>query len=96
MAKARSGARVISRLALHPTVLLLTTLELGMARAFIDVCMGDREEHSRSQAAYDATTILLAKHASIYGLPASPAELSEEQQDILRELDVHVFQSVSQ
>ena len=58
-------------------------------KVYLDICMGNREEHARAQAAYDATAALLAKNASIYGLPATPPELTEEQQDILKELDVH-------
>lgn len=56
---------------------------------YLDVYIGSRDEHATNQAAYDATCSLLSKNAEIYGLPSSPADLSEEQQDILRDLDVH-------
>lgn len=56
---------------------------------FLDIHIGDSEEHALETAAYNATATLLARNAAIYGLPSLPAELSEEQQDILKELDVH-------
>ncbi|CAL1709140.1 unnamed protein product [Somion occarium] len=56
-------------------------------KAYLDIYIGDQEKHNREQTAYDATHILLTKNASIYGLPSSPELLSEEQQDILKELD---------
>ncbi|KAI0088852.1 cyclophilin-like domain-containing protein [Irpex rosettiformis] len=40
-----------------------------------------------SSAYYDATNALLAKNYAIYGLPPTLEELSEEQQQILAELD---------
>ena len=55
---------------------------------YLDIYIGSREENARAQAAYDLTFSLLSKNAQIYGLPSSPADLSEEQQDILKELDV--------
>lgn len=55
---------------------------------FLDVYMGDREVHAKEEQEYEATKTLLSKNASIYGLPSSPADLSEEQQQILSELDV--------
>ena len=55
---------------------------------YLDFCVGDREAHAQEQSEYDATAALLAKNATIYGLPASPADLSEEQQQILSEIDV--------
>ena len=56
---------------------------------FLDILIGDSEEHARQTVAYKSTATLLAKNAAIYGLPSLPAELSEEQQAILKELDVH-------
>ena len=64
-----------------------------MARVWLDVFMGDSDDHARAQLAYDATTTLLDKNATIYGLPPNPLDLSEEQQDILRELDVFILHS---
>ena len=57
-------------------------------KVFLDIYMGDRDTHAAEQAAYDATNALLAKNAAIYGLPTDLAELTEEQQQILGELDV--------
>ncbi|KAI0672249.1 cyclophilin-like domain-containing protein [Trametes maxima] len=58
--------------------------------AYIDIYIGDEQEHRRAGAAYDATVALLLKNAAIYGLPSAPSDLSEEQQQILKELDVHI------
>ena len=57
-------------------------------KVFLDVFIGDSEEHAQATAAYDATVALLVKNAAIYGLPQVPSELSEEQQGILKELFV--------
>ncbi|PIL29140.1 hypothetical protein GSI_09189 [Ganoderma sinense ZZ0214-1] len=54
---------------------------------FLHILIGDSEQHARETAAYTSTATLLAKNAAIYGLPSLPAELSEEQQGILKELD---------
>lgn len=59
------------------------------AKAWLDVYIGDRDKHDNAKAVYDATDALLQKNWSIYGLPTSLTELSEEQQQILKELDVH-------
>lgn len=58
-------------------------------KAWLDIYVGDKEIHEKEQAEYDATSALLQKNHSIYGLPASLTELSAEQQQILKELDVH-------
>lgn len=57
-------------------------------RVYLDIYIGDRDTHAKEQSEYDATRVLLSKNATIYGLPASPGELSEEQQQILAEIDV--------
>ena len=59
-----------------------------MSKLYLDIFIGNKDEHDRDQAAYDATVALLQKNATIYGLPLSVELLSEEQQDILQELDV--------
>lgn len=59
-----------------------------MSKPYLDIFIGNKDEHDRDQAAYDATVALLQKNATIYGLPLSVELLSEEQQDILQELDV--------
>ena len=58
-------------------------------QVYLDIFIGDRDAHAQTEASYNATVALLAKNASIYGLPTSPSALSEEQRDILRDLDVH-------
>lgn len=63
---------------------------MSLAAVYLDIYVGHREEHARTQAEYDATAALLAKNAAIYGLPESPADLSDEQQDILQEIDSSV------
>ncbi|KAG6331873.1 hypothetical protein ID866_7216 [Astraeus odoratus] len=55
--------------------------------AYLDIYIGDPERHSQAQNAYSRTCAFLAKNASIYGLPSSPEHLSEEQQQIVQELD---------
>lgn len=55
---------------------------------YLDIYIGCRKENEKAQAAYDFTYSLLSKNAKIYGLPSSLAELSEEQQGILKDLDV--------
>lgn len=61
---------------------------MAVAFAFLDIFTGNREAHAVAQAEYDATVAQLEKNRLIYGLPSFPAELSEEQQQILAELDV--------
>ncbi|KZT64470.1 hypothetical protein DAEQUDRAFT_747452 [Daedalea quercina L-15889] len=56
--------------------------------AYLDVYIGDQDAHAHAEAEYSATSALLSKNAPIYGLPSTPPELSEEQQDILKELDM--------
>lgn len=59
-----------------------------MSKVYLEIYIGDKDEHDRDKAAYESTAALLEKNASIYGLPLSVELLSEEQQDILQELDV--------
>ena len=54
----------------------------------LDIFIGNGAEHAQAETAYNTTAALLLKNAAIYGLPTSPSELSEEQQEILKELDV--------
>jgi hypothetical protein len=61
-----------------------------MPDVYLDIFIGNREEHSNAQAAYEATYLLLSKNAKVYGLPTLPADLSEEQQEILADLDVQI------
>ncbi len=58
-------------------------------QVYLEIFIGNTDEHAQADVAYNATAALLAKHAAIYGLPNSPADLSGEQQEILKELDVY-------
>jgi len=58
---------------------------------YLDVFMGDAEQHKIDEAAFIATRNLLANNAAIYGLPSDPQHLSSEQQEMLREIDVFAF-----
>jgi hypothetical protein len=69
---------------------LLATNMPGSTNVYLDIFIGNREEHAKAQAAYKATCSLLSKNAKVYGLPTSPADLSEEQQEILADLDVQI------
>jgi hypothetical protein len=57
--------------------------------AYLDIYIGDRVAHDNEEKAYSATCTILSKNAEIYGLPPSPAELSEEQRGILQDIDVN-------
>ncbi|GJE86629.1 cyclophilin-like domain-containing protein [Phanerochaete sordida] len=57
------------------------------SRAWLDIYIGDRDAYDKDKAAYDATRSLLQKNYIIYGLPSTLEEISEEQQEILKELD---------
>jgi len=57
-------------------------------RPFLDICIGDAEAHVLLSEEYQQTVELLKKHARVYGMPEIPEELSEEQQDILKDLTV--------
>ncbi|EKM56956.1 uncharacterized protein PHACADRAFT_160509 [Phanerochaete carnosa HHB-10118-sp] len=59
------------------------------SKAWLDIYIGDCDAYAREKAAYDATNLLLQKSCTMYGFPSTLEELSEEQQDILKELDVH-------
>jgi hypothetical protein len=58
---------------------------------YLDIFMGDEEQHRVDEAAFTATCDFLANNAVIYGLPSDPRHLSSEQQDMLREIDVFAF-----
>ena len=59
-----------------------------MSGAFLDIYIGDRDAYSQQKTEYEATEALLSKNHAVYGLPASPEDLTDEQQQILQELDV--------
>lgn len=58
---------------------------------YLDIFMGDEEQHKLDEAAFIATRNFLANNAAIYGLPSDPHHLSSEQQEMLREIDVFAF-----
>ncbi|KAL1742447.1 cyclophilin-like domain-containing protein [Schizophyllum fasciatum] len=58
-----------------------------MSAAFLDIYAGNEAEYAAHLKDYTATADLLSKKAESYGLPSAPEALSEEQQDILRDLD---------
>ncbi|KAK0183992.1 cyclophilin-like domain-containing protein [Armillaria mellea] len=53
---------------------------------YLDINIGDAQQCSDDSVQYHATSALLDKHASTFDFPPTPEELSEEQQDILRDL----------
>lgn len=61
-----------------------------VSTTYLDIFIGDKDEHALYQTEYDTTCELLSKNASIYGLPSSPADLDEEQKDILKDLRADV------
>ncbi|KAF8526591.1 cyclophilin-like domain-containing protein [Hysterangium stoloniferum] len=58
-----------------------------MTTAFLDVYIGDKAEYDEQSAAYERTNVLLTANYEIYGLPSLPEELSEEQREILTDLN---------
>ncbi|KAG8904624.1 hypothetical protein FRB99_001421 [Tulasnella sp. 403] len=54
---------------------------------FLDIAIGNKDQFASDEAAYQKACSLLKKNAAIYGLPGLPEELSEEQQQIVRELE---------
>jgi len=67
---------------------------MSSVNVHLDIFMGDEEQHKLAEAAYLSTCDLLANNAAIYGLPSDPQHLSQEQQVILREIDVIAFSSM--
>jgi hypothetical protein len=62
--------------------------------AYLDICIGYREEYDKEEERYKKTKEILKKNAIIYGFPEEPERLSTEQQEILKELDV-LLRSIS-
>lgn len=56
--------------------------------AYLDIYIGNREEHEEEEERYKKTRQVLKKNAVIYGFPDDPEQLSVEQQETLREVDV--------
>jgi hypothetical protein len=71
----------------------LESLKLASASfltsAYFNIFIGDQTVHNAAQAEYNANNTLLTKNCKIYRLPSTPEQLSNEQQQILAELDVH-------
>jgi hypothetical protein len=62
--------------------------------AYLDIFIGHREEHDRDEERYKKTKQVLKKNAAIYGFPNDPEQLSVEQQETLKEVDV-LLRSIS-
>jgi len=58
--------------------------------AFLDICIGDETLYENHTLEYKNTYELLNANYRIYGLPAVPEELSEEQREILVDLNPNV------
>jgi len=56
--------------------------------AYLDICIGNREEHDKEEERYEKTRQVLKKNAVIYGFPDDPEQLSVEQRETLKEVDV--------
>jgi len=52
---------------------------------FLDIYIGNEGRLNDASALYQLTCALLKKNASIYGLPHTLNELSEDQREILQE-----------
>jgi len=62
--------------------------------AYLDIYIGNREEHEREEERHKKTKEMVKKNAVIYGFPDDPEQLSMEQQETLREVDV-LLRSIS-
>ena len=62
--------------------------------AYLDIWIGYQEEHDKEEERYKKTKQVLKKNAVIYGFSDDPEQLSMEQQEILREVDV-LLRSIS-
>ena len=56
--------------------------------AYLDICIGYREEYDKEEERYKKTKEVLKRKGMMYGFPEEPEQLSMEQQEILREVDV--------
>lgn len=66
----------------------LTRMAASATSAYLDIYIGHREEYDKDDERYKKTKEVLEKNAVIYGFPDDPEQLSVEQQEILKELDV--------
>lgn len=69
-------------------------MSTGAATAYLDIYIGYREECDKEEKRYEETKQVLKKNAIIYGLPEEPEQLSMEQREILKEVDV-LLRSIS-
>ncbi|KAK7436045.1 hypothetical protein VKT23_018537 [Stygiomarasmius scandens] len=58
-----------------------------MSTVYLDIYSGNKVEYEQLNDRYTHTSSLLAKNASVYGLPSSPELLTDEQQEILQDLN---------
>jgi len=63
-------------------------MSAGATTAYLDICIGHREEHDKEEERYKKTKEVVKKNAVIYGFPDDPELLSAEQQETLKEVDV--------
>jgi len=56
--------------------------------AYLDIYIGNREEHDKEEERYKKTKRVLENNAVIYGFPDDPEQLSVEQREILKDVDV--------
>ena len=54
--------------------------------AYLDIYIGNREEHDKEEERYKKTKEVLKRNAVIYGFPDDPEQLSVEQQESLKEV----------
>ena len=59
-----------------------------MSAAYLDIYIGHQEEHDKEKTRYEKTVEVLKKNAVIYGFPDDPEQLSAEQRETLKEVDV--------
>ena len=55
---------------------------------YLDIYIGNREEHDKEEERYKKTKRVLDKNVVIYGFPDDPEQLSVEQREILKDVDV--------
>jgi len=59
-----------------------------MSVAYLDIYIGHKEEHDKEKTRYERTIEVLKKNAVIYGFPDDAEQLSVEQRETLKEVDV--------
>jgi hypothetical protein len=69
---------------------------LSIMSVYLQVNIGNKTLYEEQSAAYNHTLNLLEKNSAVYGLPESPSDLSEEQRDILTDLNVSILMYTSE